>query len=179
MLKAPDFGRLGRFEIVLAQQQFHTIAVKKFAWYLRTHYVFRIAPPYRALALGVCFILPVHASSPKPGDFANTQARHIATFFPGRMTGTPAEMLSADYIRQQFQQMGYRSDIRTFNSRYIYTARDNRKSWHNVTGSTVIAAHEGKAPQQIIIMAHLDTYAPLSDADADANPRRANVTRNG
>lgn len=74
-----------------------------------------------ALALGVCFILPVHASSPKPGDFANTQARHIATFFPGRMTGTPAEMLSADYIRQQFQQMGYRSDIRTFNSRYIYT----------------------------------------------------------
>ena len=63
-----------------------------------------------ALALGVCFILPVHASSPKPGDFANTQARHIATFFPGRMTGTPAEMLSADYIRQQFQQMGYRSD---------------------------------------------------------------------
>lgn len=44
-----------------------------------------------ALALGVCFILPVHASSPKPGDFANTQARHIATFFPGRMTGTPAE----------------------------------------------------------------------------------------
>ena len=55
-----------------------------------------------ALALGVCFILPVHASSPKPGDFANTQARHIATFFPGRMTGTPAEMLSADYIRQQF-----------------------------------------------------------------------------
>lgn len=42
-----------------------------------------------ALALGVCFILPVHASSPKPGDFANTQARHIATFFPGRMTGTP------------------------------------------------------------------------------------------
>ncbi|EIT0568355.1 aminopeptidase [Escherichia coli] len=122
-----------------------------------------------ALALGVCFILPVHASSPKPGDFANTQARHIATFFPGRMTGTPAEMLSADYIRQQFQQMGYRSDIRTFNSRYIYTARDNRKNWHNVTGSTVIAAHEGKAPQQIIIMAHLDTYAPLSDADADAN----------
>ncbi|ELE0709786.1 alkaline phosphatase isozyme conversion aminopeptidase, partial [Escherichia coli] len=122
-----------------------------------------------ALALGVCFILPVHASSSKPGDFANTQARHIATFFPGRMTGTPAEMLSADYIRQQFQQMGYRSDIRTFNSRYIYTARDNRKSWHNVTGSTVIAAHEGKAPQQIIIMAHLDTYAPLSDADADAN----------
>lgn len=82
------------------------------------------------------------------------QTRHIATVFPGRMTGSPAEMLSADYLRQQFEQMGYRSDIRTFNSRYIYTAKNNRKNWHNVTGSTVIAAHEGKAPQQIIIMAH-------------------------
>ncbi|MDI4702859.1 hypothetical protein MJI37_33560, partial [Salmonella enterica subsp. enterica serovar Cerro] len=41
----------------------------------------------------------------------------IATFFPGRMTGSPAEMLSADYLRQQFTQMGYQSDIRTFNSR--------------------------------------------------------------
>ncbi|NDO81922.1 aminopeptidase [Citrobacter sp. NCU1] len=122
-----------------------------------------------ALALGVCFILPAHATSPNTGTIANTQARHIATFFPGRMTGSPAEMLSADYLRQQFEQMGYRSDIRTFNSRYIYTARDNRKNWHNVTGSTVIAAHEGKVPQQIIIMAHLDTYAPQSDTDSDAN----------
>ena len=49
-----------------------------------------------ALAPGVCFILPVHASTPKPGDFANTQARHIATFFTRRMNGTTAEMLSAD-----------------------------------------------------------------------------------
>lgn len=52
------------------------------------------------LALGVCFIVPAQASSPKPGDFATTQTRHIATVFPGRMTGSPAEMLSADYLRQ-------------------------------------------------------------------------------
>ncbi|MDJ4915735.1 aminopeptidase, partial [Salmonella enterica] len=121
------------------------------------------------LALGVGFILPAQAASPGPGEIANTQARHIATFFPGRMTGSPAEMLSADYLRQQFTQMGYQSDIRTFNSRFIYTTKDNRKNWHNVTGSTVIAAHEGRVPQQIIIMAHLDTYAPQSDADVDAN----------
>lgn len=60
------------------------------------------------------------------------------------MTGSPAEMLSADYLRQQFTQMGYESDIRSFNTRYIYTNNDNRKNWQNVTGSTVIAAHEGK-----------------------------------
>ncbi|MGK9737238.1 aminopeptidase, partial [Salmonella enterica subsp. enterica] len=38
------------------------------------------------LALGVGFILPAQAASPGPGEIANTQARHIATFFPGRMT---------------------------------------------------------------------------------------------
>lgn len=122
-----------------------------------------------ALAFGVCFILPAHATANSFGEIASTQARHIATVFPGRMTGTPAEMLSADYLRQQFADMGYQSDIRAFHSRYIYTSRNNSKNWHNVTGSTVIAAHEGKTAQQIIIMAHLDTFAPLSDEDTDHN----------
>lgn len=122
-----------------------------------------------ALALGVCSILPAQAHTSPLGTIANQQARHIAMMFPGRMTGTPAEMLSADYIRQQFAGMGYQSDIRTFHSRYIYTSRDNTQNWHNVIGSTVIAAHEGRKPQQIIIMAHLDTYAPMSDADSDNN----------
>jgi alkaline phosphatase isozyme conversion protein len=122
-----------------------------------------------ALAIGVCCILPAQATTQPLGEIASTQARHIATVFPGRMTGTPAEMLSADYLRQQFAQMGYQNDIRAFHSRYIFTSRNNSKNWHNVTGSTVIAAHEGKSAQQIIIMAHLDTFAPQSDADIDNN----------
>lgn len=122
-----------------------------------------------ALALGVCSTLPALAASTSPGTTANTQARYIATYFPGRITGTPAEMLSADYLRQQFAKMGYKSDIRTFHSRYIYTTKDNRKNWHNVIGSTVIAAHEGRSQQQIIVMAHLDTYAPHSDSDVEKN----------
>lgn len=95
-----------------------------------------------ALALGVCFILPAQAKNQPYGEIATQQARHIATVFPGRMTGSPAEMLSADYIRQQFADMGYQSDIRSFHSRYIYTSRNKTQNWHNVTGSTVIAAHE-------------------------------------
>ena len=65
--------------------------------------------------------------------------------------------------------MGYQSDVRSFNTRYIYTDSNQRKNWHNATGSTVIAAHEGKVRQQIIIMAHLDTYAPQSDKDVENN----------
>ena len=122
-----------------------------------------------SLALSVCFTLPAAANVPAPGETANDQTRYIATYFPGRMTGSPAEMLSADYLRQQFAQWGYQSNIRAFHSRYAYTAENRRANWHNVTGSTVIAAHEGELPQQIIIMAHLDTYAPLSDKDVDNN----------
>ncbi|WES67338.1 aminopeptidase [Superficieibacter sp. HKU1] len=122
-----------------------------------------------ALAFSVCFALPALAKSTPPGEFASTQARYIATYFPGRMTGTPAEMLAADYLRQQFATMGYQSDIRTFHGRYLYTSADKQQNWHNVTGSTVIAAHEGRAKQQIVIMAHLDTYAPHSDADVAHN----------
>lgn len=122
-----------------------------------------------ALALGVCSAFPALATTTSPGSIANTQARYIATYFPGRITGTPAEMLSADYLRQQFAKMGYQSDIRTFHSRYVYTAKNNRQNWHNVIGSTVIAAHEGKSQQQIIVMAHLDTYAPQNDGDVENN----------
>jgi alkaline phosphatase isozyme conversion protein len=42
-------------------------------------------------------------------------------------------MLAADYLRQQFAQMGYQSDIRKFNSRYSWTTRDNQQNWQNVT----------------------------------------------
>lgn len=122
-----------------------------------------------SLALSVCFTLPAFSQPIHPGDIASEQTRHIATLFPGRMTGSPAEMLAADYLRQQFVRMGYQSDIRAFHSRYIYTAGNHRTNWQNVTGSTVIAAHEGTAPQQIIVMAHLDTYAPLTDVDVDNN----------
>ncbi|WP_313048710.1 aminopeptidase [Atlantibacter subterraneus] len=121
------------------------------------------------LALSVGALFPAFAQASVPGETASAQARHIATYFPGRMTGTPAEMLSADYIRQQFAQWGYQSDIRTFNTRYVFTRANKLTNWQNVTGSSVIAAHEGKLPQQIIIMAHLDTYAPQSDADIDTN----------
>lgn len=121
------------------------------------------------LAFGACLSAFALSASALPGTIADRQARYIATHFPGRMADSPAEMLSADYIHQQFTQMGYQSDIRAFNSAYIYTSRDHRQSWHRIAGSTVIAAHKGEEHQQIIIIAHHDTYMPLSDADAEHN----------
>ncbi|HEY1845943.1 MAG TPA: aminopeptidase [Buttiauxella sp.] len=121
------------------------------------------------LALGVSFTFSAAASSAHLGQTAAGQTRHIATVFPGRMAGSPAEMLAADYLQQQFAQYGYQSDIRRFNTRYLYTTKDGHQSWHNVSASQVIAAREGKVPQQIVIMAHLDTFTPLSDNDVNNN----------
>ncbi|MCT4702828.1 aminopeptidase [Enterobacteriaceae bacterium H20N1] len=121
------------------------------------------------LALGVGFTFSAWAAPARLGETADLQTRHIATVFPGRMTGSPAEMLAADYLQQQFALYGYQSDIRRFNTRYLYTTKDGHQNWHNVSASQVIAAREGKVPQQIIIMAHLDTYTPLTDNDVNDN----------
>lgn len=58
------------------------------------------------LALGTGFVFAAAPAFSALGDTASSQARHIATVFPGRMTGTPAEMLSAEYLRQQFRPDG-------------------------------------------------------------------------
>ncbi|WP_202303394.1 aminopeptidase [Dryocola clanedunensis] len=122
-----------------------------------------------SLALGIGISLPAEATTTHSGKTAEVQTRHIATVFPGRMTGSPAEMLAADYLQEQFIQYGYQSDIRRFNTRYRYTTKDGHQNWHNVSASQVIAAREGKEPQQVIIIAHLDTFTPLSDADTNNN----------
>ncbi len=71
------------------------------------------------------------------GEMANTQARHIATFFRENDGLPTTEMLSADYLRQQFAD-GIPKAIFEYLMAFIYTTKDNRKNWH-VTGSTVIA----------------------------------------
>src|SRR5471032_1425505 len=111
------------------------------------------------------------ATSPLPpmGEIASQQIRHIATYFPGRMAGSPGELIAAEYLNQQFNKFGYQSNLRGFDTRYLYTSNDGKKDWHNIHATSVIAARTGEVPQQIIVMAHFDTYLPQSDADSDHN----------
>lgn len=125
--------------------------------------------PLFCLMLGFCSVGSVAAKPLHPGEIAEQQTRYIASHFPGRMVGSPAELLVADYLKQQFNLLGYQSDIRQFNARYRYTQRDGQQHGQNTQGNSVIAVHQGKEPQQIIIMAHLDTYIPQSDQDRDDN----------
>nr|MBA2816132.1 alkaline phosphatase isozyme conversion aminopeptidase [Candidatus Pantoea persica] len=51
----------------------------------------------RLAALLTCgFALPAQATQTAPGQFAEQQLRHIATYFPGRMSGSPAELMTAE-----------------------------------------------------------------------------------
>lgn len=117
-------------------------------------------------ALGVSAALPVVAASDE-GEFAAAQARKIATDFPGRMTGTPTEQHAADYLRQQFTQMGYQTNVRKLDIRYRYRKADKRNDWHLVDGYMTIAGKKTPSPYQIIIMAHVDTFAPLNVSDTE------------
>lgn len=109
------------------------------------------------------------AKVPAPGTIAAEQIRHFSTYFPGRMAGSPGELIAAEYLNQYFAKLGYQSDLRGFDTRYIYSSKDGKQSWHNVHATSVIAARTGEVPQQIIVMAHFDTYLPQSDADSDHN----------
>jgi len=109
------------------------------------------------------------AEAQAPGTLAAAQIRHIATYFPGRMAGSPGELIAAEYLNQYFTKLGYQSDLRGFDTRYIYSSKDGKQSWHSVHATSAIAARPGEVPQQIIVMAHFDTYLPQSDADSDHN----------
>ncbi|BAN99269.1 peptidase M28 [Plautia stali symbiont] len=56
--------------------------------------------------------LLAQAAAIAPSHFAEQQLRYIATYFPGRMSGSPAELMTADYLQQQFSQLGYQSNTR-------------------------------------------------------------------
>ncbi|WP_045784921.1 aminopeptidase [Chania multitudinisentens] len=101
------------------------------------------------------------------GQFAAQQTRYIATHFPGRMVGTAAESHAADYLKQQFTQMGYPSHLRSFNASYLYTNKDASEDWFSTRVTSVIAAKKGIQAQQIIIVAHFDTYTPRSSNELD------------
>lgn len=129
----------------------------------------RLTQAVLVLSLGSAFSLYAATHSVPLGQIADQQTRHIATYFPGRMAGSPAELMAADYLHQRFNEMGYQSNLRAFNTRFLYTSKDGKQDWHNVSATSVIAARNGSAPQQIIVVAHFDTYTPQSDTDVDHN----------
>ncbi|MDR3433212.1 MAG: aminopeptidase [Rouxiella aceris] len=110
---------------------------------------------------------PVKA--PAMGKIADQQTRHIATYYPGRMAGSPAELIAADYLQQTLSKMGYQSRLHAFDARYLYSSQDGHQNMHSVHATSVIADRQGEVRQQIVVMANFDTYLPQSDSDSNHN----------
>ncbi len=93
------------------------------------------------------------------GKVAEQHTRYIATYFPGRMSGTPAEFLTAEYLLQQFSQLGYRTQI-----------RHDPGAERPLSATSVVAEQPGKLAEEILVITHIDT--PQSHT---AQQRRHNV----
>ncbi|MBT0729814.1 M28 family peptidase [Rosenbergiella nectarea] len=88
-----------------------------------------------------------HAESDSDlGKVAEQHTRYIATYFPGRMSGTPAEFLTAEYLLQQFSQLGYRAHI-----------RHEPGAARPLSATSVVAERPGQLPQEIVVITHIDT----------------------
>ncbi len=119
------------------------------------------------LALGVGFILPAQRHR-LLREIANncTTYRHL---FPGRMTGSLPRCYSPIIYANNLPRWDTKAIFERLSADLFIPRRiANRKNRHNVTG-TVIAAHEGRVPQQIIIMAHRYVRSAERRADVDAN----------
>ncbi|MFH8135629.1 aminopeptidase [Pantoea osteomyelitidis] len=119
-----------------------------------------------AALLSCGLTLQAQADEAETGQFAEQQLRHIASWFPGRMSGSPAEMMAADYLRQQFSALGFQNNTRQFNTGAPWRDAHGEQRWHKVTATSVIAARAGTQPQEILILASLDTWTPQNAAQA-------------
>jgi len=104
-----------------------------------------------------------------PDHFAEDHIRYMATYFPGRMAGSPVELMAAQYLQRSFTQMGFHSDLRTFDARYQFHGSDGKADWRKITPTSVIAARPGASGEEILIIAHSDTFMPRSDSDLNNN----------
>lgn len=103
--------------------------------------------------------LAVHAEAVSDtGKVAEQHTRYIATYFPGRMSGSPAEFLTAQYLLQQFSQLGYRTHI-------VHSPGTT----HPLSATSLVAEHPGKYPQEIVIVSHIDTPQAYTDQQRQHN----------
>ncbi|HEY0211207.1 aminopeptidase [Acerihabitans sp.] len=121
------------------------------------------------LSLGGLLAFCAPAAAFTPGQYAQEQIRYIATYFPGRMAGSPAELMAADYLQHRFTELGFHSDLRGFNTRYLFHGGAGKADWRKITATSVIAARAGSAPGEVLILAHMDTFMPRSVADLNNN----------
>jgi hypothetical protein len=136
-----------------------------------------LRPNQRALVLGCCLLmlalmglmiaLGLHQSRVLPLDrvaprfdpaAALEYSRVLAEDYPDRATGTPAAGRAAEYLKGQFQKMGYRVSGGLFN---MWLAGKR------VEGQNVVADSPGEVRESVAVIAHYDSQFTSHQAAED------------
>ncbi|MBT2681967.1 M20/M25/M40 family metallo-hydrolase [Bacillus sp. ISL-35] len=96
----------------------------------------------------------------KPGALAYEHTKYLSEEIGSRVTGTEGESLAKEYIKKQFEEMGYNPDVQEFS----FTKRGT-----TLSSSNVIAYKKGKSSKQIIVGAHSDSVKTGKGADDNAS----------
>ena len=83
-------------------------------------------------------------SSAITGDYAYEVVRHLAVDIGPRRAGTDAEFEAADYIKEQFEAMGYEVELQDF------------PIGEGTNSLNVIATKPGRSKSTVIVGAHMD-----------------------
>ena len=92
------------------------------------------------------------------GDLAWEHVSYLSEDIGVRVVGTPEEEATADYIIEQFEEMGYEVDIQPFSF-------ERRKQTYE--SENIIATKPGKFDQTVIVGAHYDSVSERTCDDGN------------
>jgi hypothetical protein len=97
-------------------------------------------------------------------DRAFAQVARLATEFPNRVTGTPADDAAARWVGDELRALGFAVSEQPFRAYGIARATD----WGEYDGVNVVGVHRGAVDEAIVFGAHRDVV-PTTAQGADDN----------
>jgi hypothetical protein len=92
------------------------------------------------------------------GDIAYQHVYYLSEQIGARVTGSPEEEATQDYIVEQFENLGYEIEIQPFTF---------ERRGETYVSANIIATKPGKFDQQIIVGAHYDSVSERSCTDGN------------
>jgi len=115
--------------------------------------------------LVIALVFSVSASAADYGVLAAKEMRIMAAQFKGRMAGTAQEDAAAGYLAGRFREMGYKTSVLPFKHAYEFKKSDGSTGTRDLFSRNVVAVKPGAWDKTVIVGAHFDTYAPLSEGE--------------
>ncbi|KKK33578.1 peptidase M28 [Mesobacillus campisalis] len=96
----------------------------------------------------------------KTGAMAYEHTKYLSEKIGSRVTGTEGEAKAKEYVKQQFERMGYATEVQPFSFIRRGVSYDS---------ANVVAYKQGKSDKQVIVGAHYDSVAAGKGTDDNAS----------